>query len=211
MDIQYHNVKQMPVVIIDNFYEHDAVDKMLQEMFFLNNDSRKLVEDPELTGSAYKKDDNNNTVYLKQLKALFLDQVYRGNRSVSNILLENRKLFSPEIKDLLQDLHIFFKYISFSNYDSTILNYYENSDHYLAHEDLSIITAISWIHKVPKMFSGGELCIEDELTIECKSNRIAIFSSMLRHEVYPVKLDNELIGQNLGRFSITQLLTIREP
>jgi hypothetical protein len=206
MIFNYHEINQLPVVIIDDFYDQAAIDKIWEEMCFLNNDPRKLNGDPEATGSAFNRDANGKPIYLKQLKALFLDEIYQNNRSISNILIENRKLFSPEVTNKLVDLHPFFKYMQWVNFDSTILNYYENSDHYLSHVDRSVITAITWFYKKPKTFSGGSLIIENDLSIECNFNRVAIFSSMLSHEVSPVSLDSNFLNQNYGRFSITQLL-----
>lgn len=211
MIFNYYEVDQFPVVVIDDFFDPTAVEKIWQELCFLNNDPRKLCEDPESTGSAFDTDSNGNAVFLKQLNALYLDTAYRGNRSISNILLENRKLLTPEIFNKLIDMHPFFKYMQWINRDYTILNYYENSDYYLPHVDCAIITAISWFHKKPKTFTGGELVVNNTLTIDCKYNRLAIFSSMLTHEVRPVSLDAEFVNQNYGRFSVTQLLLMTGP
>jgi hypothetical protein len=209
MIFNYYEINKFPVVVIDEFYDLEASEKIWDEMCFLNNDSRKMLGDPESTGSAYDLDSNGNPIFLKQLKALYLDDVYQGNRTISNILLENRKIFSPEVVDKLIELHPFFKYLSLANHDTTILNYYENSDHYLPHVDLSIITALTWFYKKPKAFLGGELVIENELTVDCNYNRMVIFPSMLRHEVKPVTLHREFLNQNYGRFSISQLILMK--
>jgi hypothetical protein len=211
MIFNYYEINKFPVVVIDDFYDLEASEKIWGEMCFLNNDSRKMNGDPESTGSAYDRDSNGNLFFLKQLKALYLDDVYQGNRTISNILLENRKIFSLEIVNKLIELHPFFKYLSWANHDTTILNYYENSDHYLPHIDLSIITALTWFYKKPKAFVGGELVIENELTVDCNYNRIVIFPSMLRHEVKPVTLHGEFLNQNYGRFSISQLILMKAP
>lgn len=207
MIFNYYEINKFPVVVIDDFYDLEASEKIWQELCFLNNDPRKLCEDPESTGSAY--DPKNKLIYSKKARSLFLDEAYQNNRSISNILLENRKLFSLEIRQKLTELHPFFKYIEYINFDNTLLNYYENSDHYLPHVDQAVFTAITFFYKNPKSFSGGELVIEKKLSIDCVYNRCVIFPSILSHEVTEVALHKDFLDQNYGRFSITQFLIMR--
>ena len=209
MNFTYHEIDRLPVVVIDDFYSKDSIEKMWQELCFLNNDPRKFQEDPKSTGSAYNFNAENERIYFKKACSLFLDEVYQNNRSISNILIENRKLFSIEIRQKLTELHPFFKYMECIDFDNTLFNYYENSDHYLPHIDQAVLTAVTFFYKKPKSFFGGELVIEKELSIDCVYNRCVIFSSILSHEVTEVILDNKSINQNNGRFSITQFLIMR--
>lgn len=207
MIFSYHEVNKIPVMVIDRFYDKVAEEKIMQELFFLNNDGRKLKDPPE-SGSAW---DPDNTVpggkkYLKSNKAHSLDDIYL-DRNVSNILVENRKLFSEEITTELAKAHPILRYIKYVNQDATLVSYYEDQDYYLPHRDDATITAITWFYQSPKAFTGGELVLEESLEIECKSNRCVIFPSITLHSVKQLQMDQDKKGMNYGRFSISQFLS----
>jgi Rps23 Pro-64 3,4-dihydroxylase Tpa1-like proline 4-hydroxylase len=205
MIFSYYEVKKLPVVVIDNYYSSMACSKIWQELCFLNNDPKKF-KPPGQTGSA-SEIINGERVNLKDNLALGLDLVYL-DRSISSILTENRQLFSQEVVSELEKFHYFFKFVRYANKDSTLVNYYENSHYYRSHMDESTITTLSFFYQNPKSFSGGNLIIEKELTIECLYNRFIIFPSILLHEVEMTSVPPELVGKNFGRYSITQLMSI---
>jgi hypothetical protein len=198
-------VSNLPVAIIDNFYSEKSCEKIWQELLFLNNTDQKLV-DPEETGSAWKIVEDQK-IYTKKNKGIFLDGVYH-NRNASNILTENRQIFDPALLEELISHHVFFRYLKESNRDQTLIQYYENSDYYEYHYDRALITAVSWFNKKPKGFTGGEFVFENELTVECKHNRMIIFPSILSHAVNPVVVGENLKNQNYGRYSISQFYYI---
>ena len=204
MKFSYKEVNKIPVAIIDNYYDTKAQQKIMDELEFLNNDSRKL-KPPHETGSAYRTDTNGEKLYLKKNKAIELDTIY-ADRSVSNILTENRKLFSPEVANSLIDLHPLFRYVAFATLDSTLVSYYENSDYYKKHHDTAVITAITWFYKKPKSFEGGDLILEDDLKVECISNRCVIFPSCTFHSVDYIRMKSDITRENSGRFAISQFL-----
>ena len=194
----YYEIKGLPVVIIDNFYDELAEEKIMQELLFLNNDPRKL-KDGEHTGTA--KDNVGNI--LKNNKGLFLSDIYISEE-YSNILMEsNKKLFHESFHQNLEEKHSFFSYFSFMDKYETLISYYEKNDYYKQHSDKCIITAISWFYKTPKSFLGGDLIIENELKIECRKNRMLIFPSILKHEVTKIDMNMNTQLNNNGRFSIT--------
>jgi Rps23 Pro-64 3,4-dihydroxylase Tpa1-like proline 4-hydroxylase len=203
MEFNYYNVLNLPVVVVDNFYDEKACRLIWQELCFLNN-ADKLLE-PEKTGSAF---DINNGTPLKNNVGITLDEIYL-DRSVSNILKENRKIFFDEIADCFIDFNVFFRYLRASNLDTTIVQYYEDSDFYKSHTDSSTITAISWFYDQPKQFRGGQLIFEDGPTIDCKYNRMVVFPSILFHSVESVLMDENTKNQNAGRYSITQLISLK--
>ena len=207
MIFTYKEIKGLPIIIIDDYYDESAADKIWQELCFLNNDPRKF-ETPEETGSAWRPDENGGKMFLRKNMACQLDRTYR-NRAVSNILTENRKLFGPEVVKKLQEFHVYFRSMDGIDADATIVNYYEDADYYMPHTDLSIVTALSWFYKTPKSFTGGELIFENEISIECLYNRTVIFPSMLKHAVEVTSVDKQLIGQNYGRYAITQLMSYK--
>ena len=204
MIFTYHEIKKLPVIVIDQFYSNDACERIWQELCFLNNGSEKL-HPPEVTGGAWKESAGTK-VYLKENKGLFLDEVYK-NHKISDILVETGKIFSPEIVKELIDRHIFFKYVKDSTADKTLMSYYENSDHYLPHGDVATVTFVSWFFKKPKAFEGGDLVIEEELNIECFNNRIVIFPSILSHGVTPVTISEDFSNKNCGRYAISKFIS----
>ena len=205
MKVSYYEVKQLPVIIIDDYYDKSACDKIWQELCFLNNDDGKF-KGPAETGSATTTVDGKQ-ILLKDNRAIGLDIVYL-DRSMSSILKENRKVFSKEMLELLESHHTFFRYVHHANKDSTLVNYYENAHYYKSHMDDSTVTSLSFFYQQPRSFAGGELIIENELKIDCIYNRFVIFPSMLKHSVEEISMQDSLIGKNYGRYSITQLMSI---
>lgn len=205
MQLSFYEVKKLPVVMIDNFFDPIACEKIWQELCFLHSN----LLPPDLTAAAWKIDENGNKIALKSNSGAFLDGVY-NDRNFSFILKENRKLFQSDFVEKLIDEHVIFRHIAICNSDTTLINYYENSDYYDYHHDMSRITALSWFYKKPKAFSGGELIFEDDsLTIECLHNRMVIFPSVIKHKVCPVKVSENFIGENYGRYSMAQFINYK--
>jgi len=201
MKIAFYTVCELPVAVIDEYYDNRACDRIWQELCFLNNDQGKL-QSPADTGSAL---DLKTGVPLKRNRGIDLDSVY-ADRSISNILKENKKLFRDELTDQLMQHHAFFRYLRGDPENSTLVQYYETGDHYKKHTDGAVVTAITFFYQGPKSFSGGGLIFEDKLQVECGYNRMVIFPSILFHAVESVNIDCSLVGQNFGRYSITQFV-----
>lgn len=207
MIFSYHEVSKLPIAVIDNIYQSSEVNKIWQELCFLNNDPNKFYN-PENTGSAYTEDEDGNRNLLKQNKAVSLDWTFR-DRGISNILTINRKLFTPEVTDELVKYSILFRYWCFANSDGSLVSYYENSDYYLPHHDNATMTALTWFYEKPKKFLGGDVIFEDQLKIECKFNRCVIFPSILNHEVEKISMQDIDLNQNLGRYTISQFISFQ--
>lgn len=204
MFFQYYEVNKLPVIIIDDFYDPKACERIWQELCFLSNHESKF-KTPDQSGGAWKMV-GEEKVYLKQNKCIFLDQTYL-DRSISNILTENRKIFSEEVTDKLESYNQFFKYVRMANADRTLMSYYEDSDYYEPHIDNATITVISWFFKNPKAFQGGDLMIENQIKVECIHNRTVVIPSVLHHAVDPIKIDKNLVGENCGRYAISQFMS----
>jgi len=200
MNYNYINVDGMPIVVIDDYYDDDACSKIWQELVFLNNDDSKF-KDPELLASGQV-----NSRVLKHAKGLHLDEVYK-DRSVSNILNENRKLFSSEVVIKLINLHPLFNLLRNVDIDITKVHYYSDGDYYESHRDSTVFTAITWLYKTPKKFTGGDLKFNNNCIIECVNNRTVIFPSFLSHSVTLLKLNGKDTGHD-GRYAITQFTGI---
>jgi Rps23 Pro-64 3,4-dihydroxylase Tpa1-like proline 4-hydroxylase len=199
--MEFYSVDGLPIVVIDDFYSELECDFIWKELCFLNTPTKKLLC-PEKTGTATAGDGK----ILKKNSGIFLDQLYL-DRSFSNILNLNQKIFSLE--KTLTEKNVFFRYLKESNQDATLVQYYENSDYYKSHFDKSIITAISWFYQKPKSFVGGDLIIDNDLKIECKYNRLILFPSIVEHEVEEIKIGQNLLDQNFGRYSISHFISIK--
>lgn len=206
MKTEIFQVKNLPVAVIDDFYDQEAVKKIWQEILFLSSGDK--MNDPSATGSAIDYDDDNQPVFLKKNKGLFLDEIYM-DRNVSDILRENRKIFQTQIHDHLINYNPIFRYLTGANKDYTLLSYYEDSDYYSPHVDDATMTVISWFYSQPKKFTGGSLIFEDNITVDCTYNRTVVFPSILKHAVEPVNLENQYKNQNYGRYTLTQLCTYK--
>jgi Rps23 Pro-64 3,4-dihydroxylase Tpa1-like proline 4-hydroxylase len=205
MIFSYYEVKGLPVVIIDEYYSENAARLIWQELCFLNSAPDKFLN-PEDTGSAWTTNKDGEKEYLRKNKAVPLDKVY-SKREMSDILSANRKIFTKDMVEQLEKLHIYFRTLDGISGDATLINYYENSDYYLPHVDMACVTVLSWFFKQPKSFTGGQLIIEEELNIECVYNRTVIFPSMLKHSVESTAVEASLVGQNYGRYAVTQLIS----
>jgi Rps23 Pro-64 3,4-dihydroxylase Tpa1-like proline 4-hydroxylase len=192
-------------LVIDNFYTDEEQMHIWKELDFLTYD-RKLFP-PEETGTAHDLDTGEA---LKKNSALFLDGIY-ARRDFSNILTLNRKLFSPEIISNFDGMDNCFKYIHHTNYDATLISYYEEKDYYKAHTDTSILTYLYWCHKEPKKFEGGDLILPElDEGITYKNNRLVVFPSWRLHEVTPIKMIEEVEPYSgYGRYCITNFVYIR--
>jgi Rps23 Pro-64 3,4-dihydroxylase Tpa1-like proline 4-hydroxylase len=197
--------KSNDFLVIDDFYTENEQIDIWKELEFLTYD-RKLMA-PKETGTAHDLDTGEP---LKQNSAIFLDGIY-ARRELSNILNINRKLFSPQIVDEFVGMDNCFRYIDLTNYDSTLISYYEEKDYYKAHTDASILTYLYWCNKEPKKFEGGDLILPElDEGITYKNNRLVIFPSWRLHEVTPIKMIEEVEpNSGYGRYCITNFVYIR--
>lgn len=207
MKIEVYKSKDLPIVVIDNFFNDVGCNLIWNELLYLNDGTNKM-RTAEYTGGGYKIIDNKK-IFSKNNIGTVLDKVYL-DKSMSNILTETRKIYDPNLVDGLVQAHKFFKFITNVNNDSTKVHYFEDGSYYKPHHDASLITVIYYFFKEPKTFSGGDLIFENELTIESKNNRCLIFPSILTHEVTEVSIPAESKGLGLGRYAISQFMFIED-
>lgn len=184
-----------PHVIIYNFYD-DAEQKLIwEELRFLNKPGK--MHSPEVTGDPAAS---------KNKKSLFLDNLY-SDRNCSNILNVNRKIFT--LVNHIEDLNIS-NYLKYSDFDETMISYYEHGACYDAHYDQYVISSITTFWDKPKKFTGGDLFFTDYNYLpKMKNNTMIVFPSYLIHEVTPVELEYD--NGNNGRYTINQFYSIRQP
>lgn len=172
-----------PVLLIKDFFTDEEKNRIVKEIEFLCVLDKLLGADH--TGTAR---DEITDEPKKRNTGLFLDTVY-NIRECSDILNLTKKYFSNEMIDAVERESFYFKLLKRSNTDSTLLSYYENSDHYRSHEDQSEITIITYYWKTPKMFTGGNLSFTDyNYTVELEPWDVIVFPSFMNHEVSKVEM-----------------------
>ena len=71
-----------------------------------------------------------------------------------------------------------------------------------------MISTISWFHREPKAYTGGNIIFNDiDITLECKHNRMLIFPSYYLHEVQPIKMKDQNLEMGWGRYGIQSFHT----
>lgn len=215
MKIKYYEVNKLPVAVIDEIYDRNEIVDIMEEIKFLSK--RDKLKDARHTSAATREigEDEKSEfakgtkVSLKKNLGLFLDSSYH-DRNLSDILFYNRKVFlDKQINEFLINCNPYFRVLSGSDYDVTLISYYEDGDYYHNHSDSSALTIITWFFNQPKKFTGGNLVIEDELEIECKFNRSVIFPGLALHKVTKIEMKEEDKGKQLGRYTMSQFANIK--
>jgi len=189
-----------PYLLIRNFYTNEEQALIWQELDFLTH--KHKLQPPQATGQI--------NAMMKKNMGVFLDNVY-ADRSTSNILKVNRKVFSAPVFKAYADLHPLTKCVNVVNSDSTLLSYYESTDHYKPHADQAVVTALSWHFKEPRCFDGGDLVFTDlDETIPVENNMLVMFPSCLRHGVTQVKMkDCVEPWKGFGRYCLSSFMNIK--
>jgi len=201
MDFQYETINGAPVAWSDNFITKEEVDSIYYEC----NKLRKLNLFTIETSGAKDK----NGVLQKRNKGVFLEDVYTYYSVSETLKIYFDKIHQQIFHKKMEKIHPYFCTLSSTGLSSTLVSYYENSDYYKGHRDLSFITILLWVYEEPKVFSGGDLIIENELTIKCKKGRILFMPGWLNHEVTPINMSKEDQGKGLGRYSVSQFIIER--
>ena len=189
----------IPFLIIDGTYSIEEQIQIYRELDILVD---KLQDSDEARSA---KDKNGR---FKNNKGVFLNEIYTKIK-FSNILTNNRKLFYDDVKNKLIECHYAYKLFNNTNFDTTLLSYYDNGDSYFSHTDKAVISMVTWFYKEPKNFTGGEFKFTDyNLNIEVKNNRTVIFFSSYKHEVSEVTIVNKTATTS-GRFTISNFSFIK--
>ena len=178
-------------------------DKQLRSIWREIDYFSQHMKDPDKTGSA--ADDGTP---LKNNKGLMLGEFLgQENYSRSHIVYNTRytawgcglssHFRSKWMKNMYDN----------SNWDGTILSYYDTGDHYNRHCDNSAFTMLIWLWREPKKFTGGNFYFTDQSNyeIECKNNSGVVFMSSEYHAVSPVQVEEE----GFGRYTITLMSGIK--
>ena len=186
--------KPFPHLIIQNFYNPEELELIWEELKFYTKPG-KLFEAKDFGGVVDKTNSH----------AIILDEIYKKNRKLSNILTVNRKLFTSDTLDLFAEIHDCCCIANQSNNDVTKVRYYHNDEYYDRHTDKSFqFLAFSYFHKQPKKFSGGELVFPKyDYYYPCDDNSMIIFPGWVEHGVSKVKINGSEYYNGYVRYAIT--------
>lgn len=202
MIIETIKIGDLPVLVIDDFFDSNERNLIWNELVFLSD----KMQGPENTYSATNRNEPNKL--LKRNHGVFIPEVL--NPRYSFIMKAHTKLSSPEVKNKFINESNYFQYLKSDFEYGILLSRYNDGDHYKPHADTVLMSCITWMYKEPKMFTGGDFIIESqgkEHKIELKNNRTVLFPSCLLHAVTPVTMhSNETLD---GRFSISAFISPR--
>jgi Rps23 Pro-64 3,4-dihydroxylase Tpa1-like proline 4-hydroxylase len=189
-------------IIIHDFFTDNELSSVWKEINELQ-DSNQLKSEAE-THSA-----SDSSGYLKKNTGLFLHPHYNPDYSKSAILNSYKKIFDPNLVNIMSSNHWIYNYIKFSTRDHVLLSYYEDGGYYKPHVDQCSISMICNLFKEPKMFSGGDLCFDEfeNYTIPLENNRALIFPSILRHSVPTITMHDNSPPRS-GRYAISNFIYI---
>ena len=194
MRIEYSDAP-CPHVLLHEFFSEEELKLVWQEIELVRLSYQTF--DGYDTGAATNSDGES----LKQNSGSFLYDIYKD------------KKFSPIIKATEQNLfynkwyesfdHWFGRLYAKMNHLSTLLNEYNDGDHYKPHQDNDIFTALIWLWKEPKSFSGGNFYFTNhDKKIIPENNSGIIFLGSEHHAVDTVHGD--------GRFCISTFINLRD-
>ena len=187
--------KVFPYMLVDDFYSTEEQDLIWEELESYRQDD--IYTDGKFPGSY-------GVSTVANLNRVYLEAIYPNNREDSNILTLYKKILSQEVLENYRQTTPAARQFENTNYDCSIVSYYEDSNNYGEHFDSFMHTVLIWFYQTPKRFEDGNLRFpESNETVECIHNRMIMFPSYYLHEVDKVKLENKYRDQGLGRYCMT--------
>jgi Rps23 Pro-64 3,4-dihydroxylase Tpa1-like proline 4-hydroxylase len=201
-------IDPISIVVLEDVFTEEQQKDIFEELCSYVKEGRLLS--PDQTGSATHEDGSLK----KKNSAIFLDDIYLSEQRNNSAILVNTEnsLISYDIKETLQSYNPLYGVLKSANRHFTLVNYYEDSDYYDFHHDLSAFSILSFFFKEPRSFSGGNIIFKldnKEFEIEVKNNMSVFFPSFYEHRVVPVKMNSDKNKESVpGRFSIAQFIFI---
>lgn len=169
----------MPIIIRDNFLPQTTLDFVLNEV--------------KRSKSSYSREGYNHKKTLRDS----LDPRYCGTQYISNprnILrsIWDRYFWSEIEMDFVRTRDSGFIQSLHTQHGPVLLSAYGNGDYYGPHIDIdmgNIITAVLML-SFNKKFTGGDLRLEQEVTIPFKNNTLIVFPACMEHEVTKIELES---------------------
>ena len=188
-----------PFIIVDDWYSQEEEKFVWNELIYFHNINE--FEKAEENCAA------DNDITKAKNSRLYYDLIFK-DKKYSYI---NKMLYKVRNKDfhkVIEDVMPIGKILKHTDFDNTLVNYYEHGDEYKSHYDYSMFTMLIFFYKQPKKFSGGDLYFEENnVTVECKHNRMVLFPGYYLHQVKKVLMNNNDFNIMNGRFSITHFIS----
>ena len=189
-------------IVFEDVFNDQELKSIWKEVEFLC-EKRKLLS-PESTGSAFEGEK-----LLKKNSGIWLDAAYQ-NRNTSNYLNFYRKPFNETDFDSYINEDYTLNLFKYTNIDQTLLSYYENTDYYESHHDMSSYSYVYWLYKEPKSFTGGDFYFSDvDYKISITNNTGILFPSWAKHFVDEINMTDNSTDECLGRFSFSTFFNFR--
>jgi Rps23 Pro-64 3,4-dihydroxylase Tpa1-like proline 4-hydroxylase len=190
-----------PYLLIDDWFNKEEEQLVWQELEYYSS-QQKMFRGEDSVAMALK----DGTPLGKHYR-LHLDDIY-SQRNVSNIIsLKEKKFLNIEFYGLIENAFPMGRVFSQTNFDNTLLSYYEDGDDYKKHFDNVFITILIWFYKEPKLFEGGDFIFNDtNEKIQCKHNRLIAYPGYYYHSVEPVKMKTQEKFK-YGRYTITHFFS----
>ena len=190
-----------PIIISDNWYSREEEEKVWQELTFFHS------------LNVYEKSENNsaqdNHISLSKGSRLYYDLIFK-DKKYSHICKLLYKIQDKSLHDIVEKSMPVGKIFKDTDWENTIINYYEDNDTYKSHYDYSLFTMLIFFnkHNPAKLFSGGDLYFgESDTTVEYKHNRMVLFPGYYLHQANKVSMNNEYQDKMNGRFTITHFIS----
>lgn len=199
MIVSFHE-DPTPHLLLQNVFSDSILKSVWREV----NDLHNHLLAPKETGSAH-----SSNMLLKRNSGLYLYPHYNNNSKASSILnAVHNIVFNPQTINAWTIPYIE-KMVKITNWETVLLSYYNQGDHYRSHHDVAVFTTLIWLWNEPKAFIDGDLKFDDyNHTIKAKNNCGVIFLSPERHSVNPITITNEEI-HNPGRYCISHFCGIK--
>ena len=129
-------------ILIDSFFAEEEYDDVWKELVYL---TPKMKDPDERYSNNFKNEPN------KKGKGLFLRDVFI-NREVSTIFQRTRKLHSDEVIQFINTTNYLISGMrKIARDESIVVQNYTDGDYYKPHLYFAILSAITVLHKTPKL------------------------------------------------------------
>jgi len=194
-----------PFIVIDNWYNSNEEKAVWKELDFFCATPKEQIDRAENTIVA--RDDNG--VSKSNAYRFYLEEFYK-KREISPILNCTYKQRTDQFHKIIKECLPYSRSFHSSNFDTGMVSYYEEKDHYKPHHDTMLWTCLIWMVREPRLFDGGNFRIDDiDTEIKLKNNRMIMFPSCFLHSVTPIKFHTQPKNIGYGKFTITHFYSQR--
>ena len=196
-----------PFVVIDNYYNEQELKSVWAELDFFSTSPVNIHRAETTVVAKFLDGQPRSKAYRWYPNSIYKHSDYYP-KTLSSIQNFTYKLRTKQIREAIIKCPPYSRSFITSNTDNTIINYYDESDHYRAHHDTVLWTQVTWLYKEPKKFEGGDFDFpESGIEIKLKNNRSVLFPSCYLHRVSPIKMIEQVNELGWGRWCITTFIS----